>query len=355
MAPRESIKGKGKSPARTPSATYPPKMITQLNSSEINLDLKAIKLGHTLADKRGRIEKPTKDRIALTMENIALRRSAVIGELAHERRWWGLDPKSTLSMPCSSTSEVTSKFKDISRLLASFPESNIRLAVDTDLTSSDNRSQVKRQQVEDLFPERTEAVCKGEVSALMRAIEFKGNPVKACPFLEAVGHGGGDALRTLPYPLNNRRFLRHYVAPLFELEIGYLHCEKGFLTQSPAVEQLKKRLLDRLDNCEQIAIKVIAVIDAMDKQWEALLAAEGSDSTDFFLCRKAYSRLEKRVQTEAPKHRKCPYWAYTQQVALLRAVKRVEEQLGKKPMLAENLPEPVTTTDHHPRLLAEAL
>ncbi|EXJ68742.1 uncharacterized protein A1O5_08536 [Cladophialophora psammophila CBS 110553] len=355
MAPRQSTKGKGKSPTRKSSATYPPKMITQLHSSEINLDLEAIKLGHTPADQGGRIEKPTNDRIASTMENIALRKRAVIGELAEERRGLGEESKSTPSMPCSSTSEVTSKYKDISRLLASFPESNIRPAVDTALTSSANTSQVNPQKVEDLFPERTEAVRKAEVSALMRAIEFKGNPVKASPFLEAVGRGGGDALRTLPYPLNNRRFLRHYVAPLFELEIGCLHCEEGFLTQSPAVEQLEKRLLDRLDSCEQIAIKVIAVIDAMDKQWEALLAAKDSDSTGFFRCRKAYSRLEKRVQTEAPKHRKCPYWAYTQQLALLRAEKRVEEQLWEKPMLAENLPEPVTTTYHHPRLLAEVL
>ncbi|OQV06951.1 hypothetical protein CLAIMM_11450 [Cladophialophora immunda] len=349
MAPRQSTTGKRKRAARKPSAPYAPeflsledsKAIQPLDGLEVDLDLEAIKSGRVPARTRGRIEKLANDRLASTMQLIEHRRRAALKALAQERSGWRAEIESTPPESRSSTPGAISEFEHSLQVPTSFPESNIRATVDAGPTTSDRASRDGRPQVENAFPERTNAIREEEVSVLLRMVEFEASPVAKCPCLEACGqHGEEDALRSLPYPLNNKEFLRLYVAPLFELEMDSRACEERFLAQEPAVEERKTRLLDRFDRCVRIAARTIAVVDAVDRSWEASLSGEEPDRRTFFLCRKAYRELEEVVEAETSRHRNCPYWTFMCRMALLQAEKRVEEQLWKTPMLVGNMLEP---------------
>ncbi|OAL40516.1 hypothetical protein AYO20_00252 [Fonsecaea nubica] len=347
MAPRRSTSGKkakraaARKPPAPPAHAYQSLEYSQhikpLDSSEVSLDLEAIKLGHMPVSTRGRIEKLANDRLAATRENIAHRRRGASKALQQERSGWRVVDKDTRPEARGSTPEAIAGLKQSVLVPTSFPESNIRPAVDAEPTTSDRASQSGQKQVEGAFPERTEAVREGETSALLQAVEFEGSPVRKCPVLEALDIGEEQALQRLPYPLNNKEFLQLYVAPLFELE---MRCGERYLAQEPTLEQRKARLLDRLERCEEIAARVVAIVDAVDRQWEGSHPVEEADSRGFFRCRKAYRQLEEAVETEAPRHSNCPYWTYTSRLALMRAEKRVEEQMWKTPMLVEDIPRP---------------
>ncbi|OAG43206.1 hypothetical protein AYO21_02492 [Fonsecaea monophora] len=348
MAPRRSTSGKkakrpaARKPSTTPAQVYQSLEYSQhikpLDSSEVDLDLEAIKLGHVPGSTRGRIEKPADDRLAATMENIAHRRRVVLKAVQQERSSWRVMDKDTQPETRRSTPEAIADLKQSVPVPTSFPESNIRPAVDgAEPTASDRANQSGQKQVEGAFQERTGAVREGETSALLQVVDFEGSPVSKCPVLEALGMGEDQASQRLPYPLNNKEFLQLYVAPLFEME---MRCGERHRPQEPTLEQRKARLLDRLDRCEEIAARVVAIVDAVDRQWEGSLPVEEADSRAFFRCRDAYRQLEQAVATEAPRHSNCPYWTYTSRLALMRAEKRVEEQIWKTPMLVENIPRP---------------
>ncbi|KIW63681.1 hypothetical protein PV04_08664 [Phialophora macrospora] len=170
-----------------------------------------------------------------------------------------------------------------------------------------------------------------ELSALLRRVYFKGSPVKN------VLREQGPDMAQLPYPLCEAAFLEEFVTPLFEM----------------GEDWSQATLLDRLVRSEDMAVEVLAIVDAVEKEWQKLAAGgkkgwlttvciqEFSPGRAFAIYKLAYQQLRKDVEREAPEQGNCVRWRCRRAVALLRAERMLEDQLKTKPIMADLLPVPV--------------
>ncbi|KAJ9602744.1 hypothetical protein H2200_012938 [Cladophialophora chaetospira] len=168
-----------------------------------------------------------------------------------------------------------------------------------------------------------------EVLALLECVEYA---FESRPGTRDGRDAVAIARKRLPFPLCEAAFLDKYVQPQFSLE--------------------------RPEENEAVAMRIIEEVDAADSRWEQLLTdskaawlqAQAQKDHDWLyspigaysMCEAAYERLEEKVAEVRLKHKSCMESRYATVMALVRAKCRMEYQLVTEPIPTTILPEPVS-------------
>jgi hypothetical protein len=267
-----------------------------------------------------------------------------------------------------------SEIKEVGRPpLKTFPsieESNIRLAVAQHENKAVKDAYGKDMETEGMDmrvlsdPFDSPRIQGDEVYAMLQCVRFKGNPaVRTTVWPLAL------AMINLPYPLSELVFLEDFVKPLFQADdwVKCEYCRTKFGFRELAMTKWDASIDGRLAKCEAIGKRVLAVVDAMEKEWQALfkevepeqIALGKAGRLDrheswaehdvvyewnipmaaYTICRAVDEVLREKVREEAKEH-DCRFWRLCREVALKRSDRWMEAQLTAKPVAPKELPMP---------------